>query len=218
MAFSRFLVQKLFRHNRFHLGPLLSFTVILKLILVNGVLHLLLLQILGNVLNWWENGRNYVFLNVLKDNILVSWTNFTVLTDVKSSVDFIQTSSTNPGLQWHIMNLFGIVAALDSSLIILLVVMWTQVLGLEVLLNLISTNKTVIRGLQWLSEKFGALVTDVADLGDGMNESIIVETFELDFVGDTLLIIMGAKCTEDNFLCSSHEWKMIIFKTKIFGL
>ena len=47
-----------------------------------------------------------------------------------------------------------------------------------------------------------------------MNESLIIETFEINFVGDTLLIIMRAKCTKHNVLCSSHLVKKIILYLK----
>ena len=108
------------------------------------------------------------------------------------------------GLQWNIMDFFGIVTTLDRSLIKLLIIMRAQVLGFEVLLDLIGTDKTVSGGLEGLGKQLRTLITDVTDLGDGVKEILIVETLEMNFVSDTLLIIMGTKGTKDYFLCSSH--------------
>jgi hypothetical protein len=102
------------------------------------------------------------------------------------------------------MDFFGIVATLDGRLIILLIIMRAQVLRLEILLDLIGTHKAVSGCLKGLGEEFRTLVTDVTDLRDDMNESLIIKTLEMNFVSDTFLIIMGTKGTKDYFLCSSH--------------
>lgn len=137
--------------------------------------------------------RNEHLLQILDHFILPSLTDLTNLAVEEGRPHLITAFLANLTPEGYIMVNRRIIQAFDVYLIELSNLMLAELPILEVLLNAISANNASALTSIRILDDLGALVADLSELGDAVDQPMLLIAVQLYLVGQALLEVMAAK-------------------------
>lgn len=173
--------------------PGLSKAIIFDLLPGFLVGHLAGLNLLDSQVKEVVGGQSDCFLDVFKHFVFFLSTDHTLAGIHESSSDLIVATLADLRLERNFVYFFAVVDTLDSYLLVDGVTVAADPHLLQVVFDLIETVEAVIGYFGRLGDDGGALVADLAGLGDAMVEVLPAVTDDIDVGGGGLV---GAVCAE----------------------